>query len=311
MMMKKIIYILTALAIFIGIYACTDESTFNNPTIHDLAKGGFVKFSGDKPDGIVFEPQNIVYSGEIIDANNNLSSYTLALKATIAGTSYFINNYATYTKFPATLSITSQQIADAAGVSVNDLGFGDLFTFTGIATTVDGRVFNGERTEFDTETGIIGKGNTEATLEVASYFNAMKIVMAVACPPSPPGVYRIDMHDSFADGWQTDDGNGGSGIKITIDDQIIEFGMCSPYGSSNTGTFLDEAQGECVAGDGTDATTTVTIPEGANLILWEFPGDQYGEISFEVYDPNGVLIGEYGPNTPAGLLVLCDADLGT
>lgn len=62
-MMKKIIYILTAIAIFIGAYSCTDESTFNNPTVHDLTKGGFVKFSGDQPDGIVFEPQNIVYSG--------------------------------------------------------------------------------------------------------------------------------------------------------------------------------------------------------------------------------------------------------
>ncbi len=310
-MMKKTIYIITALVLFIGIYACTDESTFNNPTVHDLAKGGFVKFSGAQPDGIVFDPQNIEYSGEIIDANNNLSSYTLALKATIGGTTYYIDNYDTYTSFPATLSITSQQIADKAGVSVSDISYGDLFTFVGIATTNDGRVFNGERTEFNADTGVIGKGNTEATLEVASYFSAMKIVMAVACPPSPPGIYTIDMHDSYGDGWQTDDGNGGSGIQITVDDEIIEFGMCSPYGSSNAGTFADEAEGGCVPGDGTDATTTVEIPAGAGLVLWEFPGDQYGEISFEIYDPNGNLIGEYGPNTPAGLLVLCDADPGT
>ena len=307
--MKKIIYIITAMILFVGIYACTDESTFNNFTVYDLQKGGFVKFSGAQPDGIVFEPQNIVYSGELIDANNNLSSYTLALKATIAGTTYFIDEYATYTSFPATLSITSQEIADAAGVSVDDLSFGDLFTFTGIATTTDGRVFNGERPTY--EDGVLGKGNTEPTLEVASYFNAMKIVMAIACPPSPPGVYTIDMHDSYGDGWQTDDGNGGSGIQITVDDEIIEFGMCSPYGSSNTGTFSDEALGGCTPNDGYDATTTVEIPAGASLILWEFPGDQYGEISFEIYDPEGNLIGEYGENTPAGLLVLCDADPST
>lgn len=309
--MKKITYILTAIIAFISVFSCTDESTFNNPTIHDLAKGGFVRFANTEPKALVFDAQDIVYAGEIIDANNNLSSYTISLKAAISGKNYFIDDYVTITSFPATLTITSQQLADAIGIEVNDFSLGSLFSFVGIATTNDGRVFNGERPEFDANTGAVGVGNTEANLELASYKNAMTFSILIACPPSPAGIYRIDMHDTFADGWQTDNPDGGSGIQITVDDEIIEFGMCSPYTGSNTGSFLDESRGLCTPGDGIDATTTIEIPAGAELVLWEFPGDQYGEISFEIYDPNGVLIGEYGTDTPAGVLVLCDDDLTT
>lgn len=309
--MKKTIYTLTALIVLFGSFSCTDESTFNNPTIHDLAKGGFVRFADNEPKALVFDAQEIVYSGEIIDANKNLSSYTISLKAAISGKNYFIDDYVTFTSFPATLSITAQQLADAIGINVTDFSLGSLFSFVGIATTRDGRVFTGQRPEFDADKGSVGVGNTEGNLELASYKNAMTFSILIACPPSPPGIYRIDMHDTFSDGWQTDGFSGGNGIQITVDNEIIEFGMCSPYTGDNVGTFLDESRGLCTPGDGTDATTTIEIPAGAELVLWEFPGDQYGEISFEIYDPNGVLIGMYGTGTPAGVLVLCDDDLTT
>lgn len=109
------------------------------------------------------------------------------------------------------------------------------------------------------------------------------------------GSYTVDMHDSFGDGWQTDDANGGAGMTATIldlagDETVIEFGMCSPYAAAD-GTFLRGP--DCTGPASTsffDATTTVAVPAGSADAIWNFPGDWYGEIFFEIYLPNGNLL---------------------
>lgn len=106
-----------------------------------------------------------------------------------------------------------------------------------------------------------------------------ELVVEIVCNPAP-GEYLVEMHDSYGDGWQTDDGNGGSGITVDIDGTIVEIGMCNPYVGSDY---------ECVTGDGYDAQAVVTIPENTISASWNFPGDWYGEISFEIYAPDGTL----------------------
>lgn len=109
------------------------------------------------------------------------------------------------------------------------------------------------------------------------------------------GSYTVDMHDSFGDGWQTDDGNGGTGMTATIldvdgEETVVEFGMCSPWGAG-AGTFLGGS--DCTGPASMsfyDATTVVTIPNGSVDATWYFPGDWWGEISFEIYLPNGNLL---------------------
>ncbi len=108
--------------------------------------------------------------------------------------------------------------------------------------------------------------------------------ITVICNPQP-GDYLVVMHDSYGDGWQTDDGNGGNGITIDIDGDVQEIGMCNPY---------VDVDYECTTGDYSDAETTVTIPEGTISAVWNFPGDYYGEISFEIYAPDGSLAFESG-----------------
>ena len=77
-------------------------------------------------------------------------------------------------------------------------------------------------------------------------------------------------------------GNGGNGIIVTIDGEVTEVGMCTPYEPS-------PYEG-CVEGDGFEATTFVEIPQPSFDVTWEFAGDWYGEISFEIYDPNDNLV---------------------
>jgi len=303
--MKKITYILASIAFLLGYNSCTDQSTFNNPSSYEIERGAFVKFTeGSTIPGVLFEPQNISVSADVFDSTENVSEYVLMLQANISGVKYSTENYQTITSFPGTVNITSQSLADALGIQVDDISFGDTFNFSAKVTREDGTVFYGIAPEYDPATKTISGGNTEPTLFASSYFDAMEFVLALACPPSEPGIYRIDMHDDFGDGWQTNDGNAGDGIQITVDGELFaEIGMCSPYNNSQ--------EAFCVAGDSFDATDTVEIPAGAESIIWTFPGDQYGEISFEIYDPSGTLIGEYGPGTSSGLLVLCDNDLGS
>lgn len=108
-------------------------------------------------------------------------------------------------------------------------------------------------------------------------------------PSQPvPGTYTINMRDSWGDGWQTTASGGGDGITITLTDgggaqTVLEVGMCSSFGAQ-TG-FLGSAG--CTAG-GATATAMIDIPAGTTAAAWNFPGDWFGEISFDV---------EFGGNT--------------
>ena len=109
------------------------------------------------------------------------------------------------------------------------------------------------------------------------------------CAPYP-GVWTVAMHDSYGDGWQTNDANGGDGIQVTLDgnsDKVLEVGL----------------------DDGYEGSGTITIPEGTIEASWNFPGDYYGEISFEIFGPDGSQVfasGDYG-DQGAGILpiILC------
>lgn len=186
----------------------------------------------------------------------------------------------------ATLSATYGETIAAAGLLASDIEPGDLFVFVLKLELTDGRVFD------DTNAG---GSITGGFFDAPFKYNAL-----ILCSPEP-GDYLVDMHDSFGDGWQTDDGNGGSGIQVTIDGTITEVGMCSPYGAA-AGTFAGGT--DCVTGDWYEASDVVTIPVGAGEATWFFPGDQYGEISFEVYAPDTSLLFASGGSgdTAAGLL---------
>lgn len=117
----------------------------------------------------------------------------------------------------------------------------------------------------------------------------------VCIAPPPPGDWTIDMADSYGDGWQTTSGNGGPGITVTLDDgTVIEFGLCTPY-EPNTFPCINNLNA---------GTATVTIPVGTVSADWFFPGDNWGEISFEIYAPSGNLVAAYTAGSSAGPIAL-------
>lgn len=112
------------------------------------------------------------------------------------------------------------------------------------------------------------------------------------CDMAPtPGVWTINMEDSYGDGWQTTTGNGGPGLTVTLSDgTVFEVGLCTPY-EANTYDCTDEAS---------SGSATITIPEGIESAEWYFPGDNWEEISFSIVAPNGNTVASAGPGTPAG-----------
>ena len=107
-----------------------------------------------------------------------------------------------------------------------------------------------------------GESNAGAGTKITYYFLKPEICIPV------PGDYRVDMHDSWGDGWQTNTGSGGPGLQVTIDGVVTEVGLASGY----------------------EGTAVVTIPDPSYNVVWFFPGDWYGEISFEIYDPSDNLV---------------------
>jgi hypothetical protein len=116
------------------------------------------------------------------------------------------------------------------------------------------------------------------------------------CPPAPaPGDWIVDMHDSYGDGWQTTTGNGGPGITVTLSTgEVFEVGLCTPY-EANTYDCIPEAS---------DGSATITIPTGVESADWFFPGDNWGEISFQIYAPNGNLVADYPAGSSAGPIII-------
>ncbi|MCK0161585.1 hypothetical protein [Allomuricauda sp. F6463D] len=112
------------------------------------------------------------------------------------------------------------------------------------------------------------------------------------CSSAPtPGAWTINMGDSYGDGWQTDDANGGSGLTCTLSDgTVFEVGLCSPYEDKNYDCTSELSSG----------STIIIIPEGIEFADWNFPGDAYGEISFSIVAPNGNTVAEVGPGADAG-----------
>ncbi|MEP2936847.1 MAG: hypothetical protein ABJM06_00535 [Gilvibacter sp.] len=193
----------------------------------------------------------------------------------------------------ATISATFGESAAAMGLTSDDYAPGDVFVYELRLNLTNGATYGAASAG-----GIITGGF------FASPFAYSALIL---CSPQP-GEYRVEMHDSYGDGWQTDGGNGGSGITVDVDGVIQEVGMCSPYEASDYDCTPWPDGTSDPTSEYTDATAYVTIPEGASSAIWFFPGDTYGEISFEVYGPGDeeLFVGLQGETGPGLLpITLC------
>jgi len=190
-----------------------------------------------------------------------------------------------------TLSIKLGDALNAFNLVAGQYDGGDTFVVDLELILTDGRKFSA--------------GDVSGTLLQSYFTSPFQYIATIVCPPVG-GDYIVKMHDSYGDGWQTDDGNGGSGIKVKADGTLIaEIGMCSPYLASTYACTPWPPGTADPTSDFHDATTTVTVPAGVQELVWDFPGDRWGEISFEIYGPtSGAVIFAGAPSTAAGPLAV-------
>ena len=167
----------------------------------------------------------------------------------------------------------------AMGLTSADYSPGDVIVVKLEVVLTDGRVFGA-----DSAAGIITGGFFASPFQ----YNAL-----LTCSPAP-GDYVVEMQDSYGDGWQSP-----GGIEVNIDGTIVNATLCNAWGDLVSGCVND-------TGDLTNnfgGTATITIPAGTDSATWTYTGDSYpGEVTFQVYGPDGSLVYDSGSDPGPGLL---------
>lgn len=235
----------------------------------------------DYEDGALF--QEIELYGSLVDntPEGGTTEVEEALIKTIPASAFSPGD----SGLPAgTVSTSFQEVLDALGLTAGEYDGGDQIVLRLELVLTDGRRFT--------------DSNTGATVSGGSFFSSpFRYTNLLVCilPTVPAGDWVIDMHDSYGDGWQTSGGNGGPGITVTLSTgEVMEVGLCTPYEANDY---------DCITED-SDGSDVITIPPGIESAVWYFPGDYWGEISFEIYAPSGNLVAAYEAGAPAGPIAL-------
>lgn len=184
-----------------------------------------------------------------------------------------------------TYTATAAELQSAIGISGDQIFGGDAFTIRFEIVRTDGEVYSAA----DNSGTITG-----------SYFNSpfeYEAVMVCAPKPTQEGTWTVDMQDAFGDGWQPTTGDGGGpGLIVTLSDgTVYEIGLCTPY----------EDPGYACTDGVEEGSTTFDVPAGQTAAaVFDFQGDFWGEISFQIYSPAGNLVASVGTGSAAGPIAI-------
>lgn len=159
--MKKISLILSLIFVSSLVFTSCEDEEKNPWDIHeDPANYGVFVTLAKKTQVIDFTDPNSTYSFGLDTPGNNVQSYELRVSRFDAGAGVSSDTVSlmTVTSFPADIDITSGDVADALGISVDDLAAGDRLDF--IASAIG---TNGETADIDNLNGdAIGPGQFNA-----------------------------------------------------------------------------------------------------------------------------------------------------
>lgn len=163
------------------------------------------------------------------------------------------------------LEYTLSELLTALSLSDGQYAGGDTFTMRLELNLSDGRSFSAAD----------GSGSLQG-----SYFQSpYSYQIGMLCIPATPftGDYKIDMVDSFGDGWN------GAAITATIDGTSTDYTISS----------------------GATASHTINVPDGTQTLVFTFVSGAWdGEASFKIYAPSGNLIADVAAPPTAGPIAL-------
>lgn len=175
--MKKI-YVL--LALLISGISCNDSSD-DDVLADNFTRGGLVVWD-EVPESFrlnLLEFEDLVFSNGVEDPNNNILSYDLS----ITFGDITVDQFATITSFPNTLTFSSQEILTALNITQEELEAGLSFDFIATITTTVG-VFDGASVDFNNETNNNEGGNSGTDLfDNASFNQAINFSLSLFSPP--------------------------------------------------------------------------------------------------------------------------------
>ncbi|NHF57923.1 hypothetical protein FK220_001120 [Flavobacteriaceae bacterium TP-CH-4] len=260
-MKKTIKTILGILIVSIAFIGCEEED--KKPiNLLDLenSKSPFVRIIIDNPIVAAGDIATSSFTGTVDALEGNVASWELSVSRESGGVASDTVSLTTVTTFPSQVSIPYTDIANALGISTEDISGGDFIRFLGTATGTDGSVFT-----FDNFSP-----NVTGQPEQRQAFN---FIVLVKCSPitdaTVAGTWIIEMQDLFGDGWD------GAFVTFEID------GVPTNY------TFTA----------GAAATFNVDVPAGTSQLVISYTSGAFEEEHvYTIQTPDGDVRGPFGPN---------------
>ena len=255
--MKKIISLLTIILVF---QSCSDPDNTIYDVLDNYQKGAVLRTISTSGDYNFYDQSNSVFTATI-EAHDEENG------ALLSNVEIFIS-------------------ADSGEeVQLRTL---DASEFVNGPTGLPRTTFSVSLSEVDTKISYIGGSTVQIRLKLnltngrsfsteavtgsmtGSYFKSPyaynKIILCnVTDGSAVPGIYTINMVDTYGDGWQD------SVIKLTLDGTEYLYAMPSPYGS---GVALN-ATLEAYTGNNDSGFGKITIPASASTMKWEWIEGRY------------------------------------
>jgi len=255
--MKKIISLLTIILVF---QSCSDPDNTIYDVLDNYQKGAVLRTISTSGDYNFYDQSNSVFTAtiEAHDEENGalLSNVEIFISADSGeeiqlrtlDASEFVNGPTGLprTTFSVSLSEVDSKISYIGGSTVQirlklNLTNGRSFSTEAVTGSMTGSYFK-------------------------SPYAYNKIVLCnVTDGSAVPGIYTINMIDTYGDGWQD------SVIKLTLDGTEYLYAMPSPYGS---GVALN-ATLEAYTGNNDSGFGKITIPASASTMKWEWIEGRY------------------------------------
>tara|TARA_B100000780_G_C21095931_1_gene441998 strand:+ start:870 stop:1775 length:906 start_codon:yes stop_codon:yes gene_type:complete len=255
--MKKIISLLTIILVF---QSCSDPDNTIYDVLDNYQKGAVLRTISTSGDYNFYDQSNSVFTAtiEAHDEENGalLSNVEIFISADSGeevqlrtlDASEFVNGPTDLprTTFSVSLSEVNSKISYIGGSTVQirlklNLTNGRSFSTEAVTGSMTGSYFK-------------------------SPYAYNKIILCnVTDGSAVPGIYTINMIDTYGDGWQD------SVIKLTLDDTEYLYAMPSPYGS---GVALN-ATLEAYTGNNDSGFGKITIPASASTMKWEWIEGRY------------------------------------
>jgi hypothetical protein len=289
--MKKLIYLLGLVIVF---QSCEDPDNTVNFVLDNYESGAVLRTISSSGEFNYYEQGSSVFSAtiEAHDVEDGSLMQSVEIFLSVDGGSEVLYRTLQPGEFatgPTGLPRATFQV----GLTEVD----NLVGFSGGSTVkirLQLNLTNGKSYSDDTVTGSM----------TGSYFKSTyayrKIVLCnVTDGSAVPGIYTIKMQDSYGDGWQD------SRVKLTLDGEVYFFAMPSPY----TSGIEINATLESYTGDDNSGNSTITIPESASTMKWEWIVGRYPEetsytISYSKLDGSGVQDSYNEANGPGGEKIL-------